>query len=430
MRFNLRMKNISRRDLFKGTALLGSSFFSAQSKGSFFPSRMEGRIPVLQGATSFTSTQINVMAAEDVVITVSGGETTVAKVEKTYSIWRAYRVSVTGLSPGKVYDLTISTPEGVVLDARKFSTLRPGTSKAKIALLSCMRDREVEAQGPMWKALSDTKPDLVFLLGDNVYVDDEIGIVTEERIWRRYVETRVTLDFYHWKTLVPTLAIWDDHDFGFNNTYGNMYWRKYSSEIFRTLYAQDAVMPEVMWGPGIATAFSAYGQRFFLMDNRSFRDNPLTGDTHWGTSQENWLEKSLSAAKSAGWIMSGSQIFSGYRSGSGYETGHPKSLKKMLQRLSSVEAPVLFCSGDVHYSEIMHIEDEHLGYETTEITSSSMHSSAREPREGNKRRIASIGEFNFVIAHVDVVDKGLDLTLRSHGRDNKQFFEVEKSIRR
>lgn len=430
MRFNLRMKNISRRDLFMGTALLGSTLFSSQCKTGIFPDKMEGRIPVLQGATSFTSTQINVMAPEEVVITVSAGETTVAKVEKSYSIWRAYRVSVTGLSPGKVYDLTISTPEGVVLNTRKFSTLKPETSSAKIALLSCMRDREVESQGPMWKALSETKPDLVFLLGDCVYVDDEIGIVNEERIWRRYVETRVTLDFYHWKTLVPTLAIWDDHDFGFNNSYGDTFWRKYSTEIFRTLYAQDAIMPEVMWGPGIATAFSAYGQRFFLMDNRSFRDHPIIGNTHWGSNQEDWLEKSLSTAKSAGWIMSGSQIFSGYRSGWGYETNHPKSLKKMLTRLSSVQAPVLFCSGDVHYSEIMHIEDDLLGYETTEITSSSMHSTAREPRDGNKRRLASIGEFNFVIAEVDVVEKGLDLTLRSHGRENKQFFEVERSIRR
>ena len=187
-------------------------------------------------------------------------------------------------------------------------------------------------------------------------------------------------------------------------------------------------MPEVMWGPGIATSYSAYGQRFFLMDNRSFRDHPFIGKTHWGTSQEDWLVNNLATAKSAGWIMNGSQIFSGYRTGWGYETGHKRSLKKMLTRFSTVEAPVLFCSGDVHYSEIMHVEDKYLGYETTEITSSSMHSNAKEPRKGNKRRIASTGEFNFVIAEVQVADKGIDLRIRSHGRDGKQFFEVEKSV--
>lgn len=423
--------SITRRDFFKGTALIGTSILLAGRSEAGDP--VEGRLPVLQGATSYTRTQINVMAPEDIVISISGGSTSVSKVEKNYSIWRAYRVAVENLEPGKEYDLTISTPEGVVLDTRKFSTLKPETSKVRVAMVSCMRDRQAEHQAPMWKALEDTKPDLIFLLGDNVYVDDETGFVggiTEERIWRRYVETRVTLDFYHWKTLVPALAVWDDHDFGLNNTYGGTPWREYSTQVFRTLYAQDAIMPEVMWGPGIATSYSAYGQRFYLMDNRSFREHPFIGKTHWGTSQEEWLLNGLGNAKSSGWIMNGSQIFSGYRTGWGYETGHPGSLKKMLKKLSAIEAPVLFCSGDVHYSEIMHVEDTYLGYETTEITSSSMHSNAKEPRKGNKRRIASTGEFNFVVADVDVADKGIDLTLRSHGRDGKQFFEVEKSIRR
>ncbi len=427
------MKTITRRDLFKGTALLGTTLFASKGEAYVFPEGTENRIPVLQGATSYTKTQINVMASEEVVITVSGGTTTIAKVEKNFSIWRAYRVAIENLSPGKEYDLTISTPEGVVLDTRKFSTLRPEIAKAKVALVSCMRDTRAEFQAPMWQALADTNPDLIFLLGDNVYVDDEANVtggVTEERIWRRYVETRVTLDLYHWKKLVPALAVWDDHDFGLNNTYGDTPWRQYSTDIFRTLYAQDAIMPEVTWGPGIATAYTAYGQRFFLMDNRSFRDHPIIGKTHWGSTQEDWIVKGLGQSRTPGWIMNGSQIFSGYRSGWGYETGHKASLKKMLRRFAEVEAPVLFCSGDVHYSEIMKIEDEHLGYETTEITSSSMHSNAKEPRKGNKRRIASTGEFNFVIAELNVVFRGLNLTIRSHGRDGKEYFEVEQFIRR
>lgn len=427
------MKNITRRDLFKGTALLGTTLFASKSEAYLFPEGTESRIPVLQGATSYTRTQINVMSPEEVVITVSGGTTTISKVEKNYSIWRAYRVAVEGLAPGQEYDLTISTPEGVVLDSRKFSTLKPDIAKAKIALVSCMRDTRAEFQAPMWKALAETKPDLVFLLGDNVYVDDEtefVGGVTEERIWRRYVETRMTLDFYHWKTLVPALAVWDDHDFGLNNTYGDTPWRQVSTDVFRNLYAQDAIMPEVTWGPGIATAYTAYGQRFYLMDNRSFRDHPIIGKTHWGSTQEDWIVKNLGGNKLPGWIMNGSQIFSGYRSGWGYETGHAGSLKKMLKRFSELEAPVLFCSGDVHYSEVMKIEDTYLGYQSTEITSSSMHSNAKEPRKGNKRRIASIGEYNFVIAEVKDVYRGVNLNIRSHGQGGKQYFEVDNFLRR
>lgn len=420
--------NISRRDLFKGTALLGTTLFSSKGK-AFFNPETEYRFPVLQGATSHTKTQISVMAAEDVVLTVPGLEVQVSVVEKNYSVWKAYRVVVDGLTPDTEYELQISSPAGVVLDTRKFSALSLKKKQIRVAMASCMRDTRADHQGAMWLSMAESKPDLLFLLGDNVYVDDEtnfVGGVTEERIWRRYVETRLTLDLYHFRKLVPTLATWDDHDFGLNNTYGATPWREASTSVFRTLYAQDAIMPEVTWGPGIATSYSAYGQRFYLMDNRSFREHRYVGKEHWGTNQEEWLFSDLSSDKSAGWIFTGSQVFGGYRLGWAFEETNAKALKKVLSRLKKIEAPVLFGSGDVHYSEIMKIEKELLGYETIEICSSSMHSNAKEPRKGNRRRIKSTGEFNFVVADVEVIPQGLSMNLHSLGKGGAEYFELEK----
>ncbi len=420
---------INRRDFFKGSAFLGTALLATRGFASSEITPAEYRFPVLQGATSFTKTQINVMAAEDIVITVPGGKVSVAIVEKKYSPWKAYRVLVEDLSPGTEYELTISDAEGKILSTRLFSTLTPGKTDAKIALVSCTRDKQFDHQAAMWKSLVDTQPDLLLLLGDNVYVDDEVSDVkapvTEERIWRRYVETRLTLDLFHTPKLIPTLATWDDHDYGLNNTYGATAYREAATHVFKTLFAQDAVMPEVTWGPGISASFSAYGQRFYLMDNRSFRSHPYVGKDHWGKGQEEWMLRDLASSKKPGWILSGSQIFGGYRTGWAFEENHPRALKKILGRLSSIEAPVLFGSGDVHYSEIMKIESERLGYETIEITSSSMHSNAKEPRAGNKRRVASTGEFNFVIAQVNAGTDHIQMKLRSYGSGAKQFFEVD-----
>ena len=421
---------LNRRDFFKGSALLGTTVLVTRGQASSDISPdIAYRFPVLQGATSFTKTQINVMAAEDIVIEIPGATVSVEKVQKNFSIWRAYRIVADHLSPGETYELRILSAEGNLLDTRSFSTLRPELSRVKVALASCMRDTRAEFQAPMWKAMEEQRPDLLFLLGDNVYVDDEtefFGGVTEERIWRRYVETRLTLDLYHYKRLIPTIATWDDHDFGLNNTYGATPWRDVSSRVFRTLYAQDAIMPEVAWGPGIATSYSAYGQRFYLMDNRSFREMRYLGRHHWGTNQEEWLFGSLGSASAPGWVLTGSQVFGGYRTGWAFEENHPAQLRKVLARLQKIEAPVLFGSGDVHYSEIMKIESELLGYDTIEITSSSMHSNAKKPEKGNRRRIASVGEYNFVIATVDVMPSSLKLNLRSHGKNNAQYFEVDK----
>lgn len=419
----------NRRDFIKGSAVIGTTLLT---KGSFAFSEKfltDHRFPVLQGATSFTKTQINVMAAEDIVITVPGGKVSVTIVEKPYSIWKAYRVVVENLFPDSDYELQISSPEGIILSTRNFSTLTPGKRRAKVALVSCTRDTKAEFQSPMWQSLIQTKPDLMFLLGDNVYVDDETNDnhdpLSEERLWRRYVETRLTLDLFHMQNLIPTLATWDDHDYGLNNAYGETPYREASTYVFQTLFAQDALMPEVTWGPGVAVSFSAYGQRFYLMDSRSFRTEPLIGKNHWGTAQDEWMLGNLASAADPGWILSGSQIFGGYREGWGFEKTHPELLKKILKQISKIEAPVLFGSGDVHYSEVMKIESELLGYETIEITSSSMHSKASQPRVGNQRRVVSTGEYNFVLAEVDVVDKALNMNLRSYGSGTNQFFEVD-----
>ncbi len=429
MGFNIPM-SFTRRDFFKSSALLGTVVLAGQSYAVDGEPRKEYLFPVLQGATSFSATQINVMAVEDIVITVPRATVEVEKIVKEYSDWKAYRVLVTDLLPGEDYELQISSPEGVLLDTRIFSTLRPELAEVKIALASCMRDTKADFQAPMWKALSDAKPDLLFMLGDNVYVDDtpshpeKIG-PDEEKIWRRYTETRMTLDLYHLPRLIPTLATWDDHDFGLNNSYGNTPWKNPATTVFRTLYAQDAVMPEVAWGPGISTSFSAYGQRFYLMDNRSFRDLRYLGYDHWGKGQENWLFDHLSVEKTPGWIFTGSQVFGGYRSGWSYEGTNARAFKNTLERLKKIEAPVLFGSGDVHYSEVMKLEDSLLGYNSIEITSSSMHSNAREPEKGNQRRLASVGEFNFVMAMVRVLPAGLNLDLVSYGAGSRQYFDLQ-----
>lgn len=417
---------------------LRNSAFIAMASGCF-SSRAQGeelsRIPILQGATSYTSTQINALSTENItfkIVVLSGSvgneSLRVEKVQKTYSPWAAYRLFIENLHSENDYQLEVWNEKGNLIDLRSFRTLKPEISEARIALASCMRDN-VAAHTSMWSSLEASDPDLLFLLGDNVYVDDgpdgRGGPVTPEKIWRRYVETRCTLGLYKFPKLIPTLATWDDHDFGLNNTYGNRHWSEYSRDTFRTLYAQDSIMPEVTWGPGISTEFSAYGQRFFLMDDRSFREMRWIGYSHWGQAQETWLLTRMNLQFMPTWLFNGSQFFGGYRTGWSFEGNHPKAFKNILNRLKEVKSPVIFGSGDIHYSEVMKIENHSLGYETLEITSSSMHSNAKAPRRGNKRRLLSTGEFNFVIVDVQVLENGLEMQVRSIGEKSRELFNLD-----
>ena len=68
----------------------------------------------------------------------------------------------------------------------------------------------------MWSTIASHRPDALFMLGDNVYIDyPEKPYVQQYCYHRRQSEG-------HWRNLVantPTYAIWDDHDFGENDEY-------------------------------------------------------------------------------------------------------------------------------------------------------------------------------------------------------------------
>src|SRR6185369_14543606 len=121
--------------------------------------------------------------------------------------------------------------------------------------------------------------------------------------------------------------------------------------------------------------------RFYLMDDRTFRQpnkNQTTAEPygHWGQPQHEWLLNNLTQNETPTWIINGNQFFNGvalsYKEA--FEQNHPAEFVTFIDNLKAVKAPVVFASGDVHLSEIMRIPKERIGYETFEVTSSSMHS--------------------------------------------------------
>ena len=401
------------------------------------------RLPILQGATNGDSAQFSILYPESdppvvTVVAYEDGHTQAAQKPSHLSIdeqkgsqWRAIKAFFNKLSHGRDYYLEVSSSNGNLLDRRKFRLLDTQANKIRLAFVSCSSDEYIAEQGPMWRSLIESRPELLIMLGDNVYVDRPRWThprITPAYIWRRYVETRNNLDIYKTAHLIPTLATWDDHDYGKNNTDKDFRFKKESAEIFRSMYAQDPFIPEINHGVGIATYFSAFGQKFFLMDNRTFRTCKwfwCWPQRHWGDEQLTWVLDTIGDSTDPVWLVNGSQFFGAYRTGWSFEGNHSQRFKKVLERLKQLPAPILFASGDIHYSEIMRIEPQRLGYTSYEITSSSIHSRPRSPRGGNFRRIASNKELNFVVADIVPQPGGLDMDVVSLGAHGQEHFRRE-----
>ena len=294
------------------------------------------------------------------------------------------------------------------VDERVFRAFDTRPRATRFAIASCMADVLEAFQGPMWKAMADTKPDAIFLVGDTCYAD----ILTDGSVrgfWKRQIQTRKALDVFRWKRLVPVFATWDDHDYGKNNGNRTLATRDEALRAFRALWGWEPRGP-AEHGPGVSSALDLCGQRIILMDDRYFRDpRGVERGMHWGSGQQDWMLRRLASDPRPAWIMNGSQIFGGYLGKESFESDHPENLRDVAHFLASIEAPVLFASGDVHFSEVMKIEKERLGYETFELTSSSIHSATYPGGDApgkNPRRIKSTWHHNFLVVDSSVDSRG------------------------
>jgi len=398
-----------RREFFAWMAAGTAALKSAYSFAAPGAAPVNAGFSVLQGMTDETSAQFSIVVPESVDVQF---QVVPSKASVPLPSWlsgnsghpgsdrRVWRVSADGLQLGESYLLQIKDASGALLDEREFSALDLSPRKVKLGLVSCALDHLHRKD--VWRQLEKQKPDLIFFLGDNVYCDrktlgEKIDEPDPELIWQRYVATREKVAFYFQKRLTPVLAIWDDHDFGGNNAGVNYPFKRETTDIFRAFFPQD-LRPSLESGPGIARKFSAFGADFFLLDGRSFRGEPKKDEPMLGQEQEDWIF--TTAGRRATLFLNGSVFFGAYGDFESFEGFHQPAFQNFLGRLRSSEALAGFVSGDVHFSELMDVEESVLGYKTFELVSSSIHSftfPAHHERFHNPRRREADSNHNFLI---------------------------------
>jgi len=345
-----------------------------------------------------------------------------------------------GLQTGKSYELIVLNEDGDLADRRSFQTLDLSKRRARIAVASCMDDRYQTEQALMWKQLVAQRPDAIFLIGDNVYVDRGrlTPNVDPEFIWRRYAETRGSLSLFVANPLIPVMAVWDDHDFGKND--GDRTWRfkKEAEAVFYNFFAQLNPMGEFERGPGVSSWWTAFGVHFAFLDDRSFRSPnraDLEDQTHFGVEQEQWLSEKLKVAKRPVFLISGDQFFGGYHAFESFEGSHPKRFAAQLEEWKKVKTPLVFLSGDRHLSEILKVPAERLGYPTFELTSSAIHAKvfkdALERSPAPQRVWAVAGQHNYLLLEIMRADRNyLQMDAQWFGQGSQLLFQKILTVRR
>ncbi len=242
-------------------------------------------------------------------------------------------------------------------------------SRFTVAVSSCM-NCDVNPVQSSWFLLLAERPDLQLLLGDNVYANT----TDREGLWAKHRQQRRIAEFAAVLRNVPTYAMWDDHDFGPNDSDGTAPGKENSLLAFKELFANPGAGTSDT--PGAFYRFSWSDVDFFMLDGRYHRspDKAPNDDNKrmLGDAQFAWLAKGLADSKAKFKVLaSGSTLTLSRDDGwSIYDFDR----KRLYQTIMGQKIPgVIYLSGDVHRCLLdVHDSNETGGYPLFEVISSGI----------------------------------------------------------
>lgn len=414
-----------------------------------------GKLVIVQGPTSSTETNINILSPRlknyiYVVKDDQGNSITTeqyATVQNSLLHWKVDKIFVSGLKPNTQYSLEVVDEfrnSKTRVDQRYFTTLDTNKTNVRFAYASCMADdyRFNEIIDPMWEQMRKQNPDMVILNGDLVYVDSFEFVArqkaTELDIWIRFIDALNRLPLYRWQNLKPILATWDDHDFGTNDSDRTFKSKQAARNIFLAFFGGKNLKGAYELEPdSVYFKFTGFNQKMLFMDNRYFRQpnkeqKVAEKYAQWGEKQHNWLLNNLND-QTPTWIFNGGQVFSGTDLSfkESLQSNNPEHFKTLLQDMKKTQAPAVFASGDIHFSEIMEIPADRFGYQTYEVTSSSMHSYSGEGWANPLRlKGAFTTEFNFMVINSKNENGAFKIDVESWGLAQKPYFKKQLEVKK
>lgn len=294
-------------------------------------------------------------------------------------------IGLSGLQPGWLvyYELEIAGKPVRPGTPQVFSLFPQagGTSTVPsfaVAFASCMYPARVPVQ-PIWDQVALRRPAALLLIGDNNYMPNPKGAYETSQEVVEYAMARYhryLRDLPGLRTLLattPTYGIWDDHDFGPDNSDRTFRWRDLSLALFKRYYPNpSAGLPDV---PGVFTSFQIGDAQFFLLDDRYHRDPNEAPDrsTMLGAGQLAWLKQSLKDSKATFKVIVNGGTMLVDRQGSGeYWANFGQERDEFLSWLGENRiSGVLFAAGDWHVGTLNRLHRPQDPYPYYELLSSN-----------------------------------------------------------
>jgi alkaline phosphatase D len=281
-------------------------------------------------------------------------------------------------------------------------------------------------------SIAAKKPDFMIWLGDNVYYR-EPDWLAESAMRYRYRQNRELPEMRQLLATTSNYAIWDDHDYGANDSDRTYRLRDASLRIFKDYWANQTYGDAET--PGVFGRFEWNDVEFFLLDDRYYRspnEMPNPADkVMFGDRQMRWLTESLRSSSAAFKIVVGGNQMLNQLSPVESFKQFPAEQRRLLDfiRDARVEG-VVFLSGDRHYTELIRLKDVGT-YPLYDFTSSPLTAGNADPypvEQNNPDRVPGTlvkGIKNFGMIEVTGTAKERKLILRALDPAGKELWKHE-----
>lgn len=284
----------------------------------------------------------------------------------------------------------------------------------------------------IFNSIANKKPDAMIWLGDNVYFR-EGDWDSEEGMIMRYVHSRKHPRLDSLLRSVPNYAIWDDHDFGPNDSNGSFALKDKSLATFQHFWPNPTKAIDGLNGN---TSMVTIGDvDFFFLDNRynrtaqNLNTTPNLSVDHGagilGQDQIHWLINALMTSKASfkiicigGQFLNSEMVYENYAN-----YGREKSYIMDLLQANKINN-VVFLSGDRHCGEISKWSNG--DYTLYDLTSSPLTSGAADmSKEKNQFRMEGtiVSERHFAMLKISGSRKERKLSVAYYNNHGDLIFE-------
>ena len=210
-----------------------------------------------------------------------------------------------------------------------------------------MGNKPTDSVYTIYKTMEKTPTRFMIWTGDAVYYRNNDWASSRAMIARNELYRKELPHLQHFLTHKKQYSVWDDHDFGPNNSHGDQANKDTALLVFKKFWDNPSYGNDSC--KGVFFKFSQEDVDFFMLDDR-YHSNPKTEEM-LGRKQLNWLKWELKHSKARfKFIISGTQWLPDNHLTESYQSFKTECADFFDFLKKEAIKGVLLCSGDVHQS--------------------------------------------------------------------------------